>query len=66
MIWPHAEIPSDLVAPTKDRLSHYTDSTKKIVVFDKYLDISAKGCKGMRRRNEVIVDYDLSFASHLP
>ena len=66
MIWPHAGSPSDLVASIKDCLSHYPDATKKSVVFDKYQDISAKGCKGMRRGNEVIIDYDPSFASHLP
>ena len=33
---------------------------------DKYQDISAKDHKRMRRAGEVVIDYDLSIASHLP
>ena len=37
-----------------------------IVVFDEYHDISAKDHERMRRAIEVVIDYDLSIASHLP
>ena len=44
----------------------YPDATKKIVVFDKYQDISAKDYERIRRASEVVIDYYLSIASHLP
>ena len=40
--WPHGGSPSDLVASIEERLCYYLNATKKIVVFDKYQDISAK------------------------
>ena len=44
--------PSDLIASFQDRLSHYPDGTNKIIVFDKYQDISAKDHERMRRTSE--------------
>ena len=66
MIWPHGGIPSDLVASIEERLGNYPDATMKIVVFDKYQDISAKDHERMHRANEVVIDYDFSITSHLP
>ncbi|MCG7883058.1 MAG: hypothetical protein JAY96_15870 [Candidatus Thiodiazotropha endolucinida] len=66
MVWPHGGNPSDLIASIEERLSNYGDATKKIVVFDKYQDVSAKDHERMRRAGEVVIDYDLSIASHLP
>ena len=46
-------------------LSNYPDANK-VVVFDKYQDVSAKDHERMRRASEVVIDYELSVASHLP
>ena len=62
----HGGSPSDLIASIEERLSNYSDAIKKIVVFDKYQDISAKDHDRMRRASEVVIDYDFSIASHLP
>ena len=43
----------------------YTDASRKILGFDKYKDTSAKVNERMRRASEVVIDYDLSIASHL-
>ena len=43
----------------------YTDATGKILGFDKYKDISAKDNERMWRARKVVIDYDLSIASHL-
>ena len=65
-LWPHGGSPSDVIASIQGRLSHYPDVTKKIVVFDKYQDVSAKDHERMRRASEVVIDYELSITSHLP
>ena len=66
MVWPHGGSPSDLIASIEERLNNYRDASKKIVVFDKYLDVSAKDHERMRRASEVVIDYDISITSHLP
>ena len=66
IVWPHGGSPSDLIASIQGRLSHYPDGTKKVVVFDKYKDISAKDHEIMRRAGEVFSNYDLSISSLLP
>ena len=66
IIWPHGGSPSELIASIEELLSKYSEATKKIVVFDKYHDISAKDHERMRRASEVVIDCDLSIASHLP
>ena len=43
----------------------YTDSTMKILGFDKYEDISAKDNERMWPASEVVIDFDLSIASRL-
>ena len=54
----------EVFASIEERLSKYTEATsKKIVVFDKYHDISAKDHERMRRASETVIDYDLSIAS---
>ena len=65
-MWPHGGSPSDLIASIQGRLSHYPDCTEKVVVFDKYKDISAKDYERMRRAGEVFSNYDLSIFSLLP
>ena len=66
IVWPHGGNPSDLIASIQGRLSHYPDGTEKVVVFDKYTDISAKDHERMRRAGEVFSNYDLSISSLLP
>ena len=48
------------------RLSHYPAATEKIVVFDKYQDVSAKDHERMCQAGDIIIDYELSIASPLP
>ena len=50
----------------EEHLSHYPEATMKIVVFDKYPDISAKDHDRIRQASGVVLDYDLFIASHLP
>ena len=66
IVWPHGGQPLDLIASIQARLRQYPDNTEKIVVFDKYHDVSAKDPERMRRAGEVVIDYDLSISSHLP
>ena len=54
--------PSDLIASFQDRLSHYPDGTNKIIVFDKYQDISAKDHERMRRTSESTLIFTSSLA----
>ena len=49
-----------------EHLDNYPAASKKIVVFDKYQDISAKDHDKMRQVSGDAFDYDLSIASHLP
>ena len=63
IVWPHGGSPSDLIASIQGRLSHYPDGTEKVVVFNKYKDISAKDHERMRRAVEVFSNYDLSISS---
>ena len=65
IVWSHGGSPSDLIASIQGRLSHYPDGTEKVVVFDKYNDISAKNHENMRRAGEVFSNYDLSISSLL-
>ncbi len=66
IVWPHGGSPSDLIASIKSHLRRYSSDTDKIVVFDKYHDISAKDHERMRRAREVIIDYELSITTSLP
>ena len=66
IVWPHGGSPSDLIASIQGRLGHYPDGTEKVVVFDKYKDISAKDHEIMRRAGEVFSNYNLSISSLLP
>ena len=54
---------------TKQRLSSYhgyPPGTEKILVFDRYDDISAKGHERIRRGGEGSTDYNLTINSPLP
>ena len=64
--WPHVSNPSVLIASNEERLSNYPEVCKKIVVFDKYQDISAKDNDRMWQASGAVLDYDLFSASHLP
>ena len=64
--WPQGGVPSDLISSIKARLSRYSDDADKIIVFDKYLGISAKDHERMRRAGETTIDYELSITSSLP
>ena len=46
--------------------SNYPEATNQIGVFAKYQYISAKDHERMWRASEVVIDFDLSIASHLP
>ena len=66
IVWPHGGTPTDLIASIQSRLRRYPDETDKIVVFDKYHNVSAKDHERTRRAGEVIADYELSITSALP
>ena len=66
IIWPHVSSPFELIALNEEHLSNYPEISKKIVFFDKYQDISAKDHDRMQQAYGAVLDYDLSFASHLP
>ena len=63
-VWPHGGNLSDLIACIQSKISHYPDATEKIIVFDKYNDISAKDHERMWHAGEVVVDYELSYSSN--
>ena len=66
MVWPHGGSPSDLIASIQSHLKRYSNDIDKIIVFDKYHDISAKDHERMRCAGEVIIDYELSITTSLP
>ena len=49
IIWPHVSSPSERMASNEEHLSNYSEASKKIVVFEKYLEISAKDQDRMRQ-----------------
>ena len=59
-------VPADIVIVDVSQLFYCIDGTEKVVVFDKYKDISAKDHERMRRAGEVFSNYDLSISSLLP
>ena len=63
--WPHSGSHFDLVASIEECFNNYTDATRKIIGFDKYWDISAKDNEKMWRASEIVIDHNLSTASHL-
>ena len=63
--WPYGGSPSDLIVSIEERLSNYPDANKSVVL-DKYQDVSSKDHERMRKASEVVIDYELSVASHLP
>ena len=65
IIWPHDRSSSELIASNKEHLSYYPETSKKIVAFNKYQDIS-KDHDRMQQASGAVLDYDLSIASHLP
>ncbi|KAK3098071.1 hypothetical protein FSP39_015885 [Pinctada imbricata] len=66
IVWPFGGKPSDLVDSIKERLNHYPNESKKVIVFDKYENVSAKDHERKRRANEVVTNYELSISSKLP
>ena len=63
--WRHGGSHYDLVASIEECFNNYADASRKIHGFDKYEDISAKDNERMWRASEVVINYDLSVASHL-
>ncbi len=53
IVWRHGGSPSDLIASIQGRLSHYSNGIEKIIVFDKYQDVSAKEHERKQRAGEV-------------
>ena len=66
IVWPYGDSPSDVIESIRRRLSRYPHEAEKIIVFDKYQDVSAKDHERMRRAAEVPIDYELSITSPLP
>ena len=66
IIWPHVSSPSELIASNEEHLSNYLEASKKIVVFDKYQNISVKDHDRLRQARGAVLDYDLFIESHLP
>ena len=66
IIWPHVSSRSERMASNEEHLSNYSEASKKIVVFEKYLEISAKDQDRVRQASGALLDYDLSIESHLP
>ena len=58
MVWPYGGSPSDLVASFKDRLNQYPDASKKMIVIEKYQDISDH--QRTRREDYVVIDYSIA------
>ncbi len=61
----HSNSPADLIASIQGHLGHYKDGTEKIIVFDKYQDVSAKDHERMQQADKIILHYDLSITSPL-
>ena len=66
IVWPHGGSRSDVIESIRRRLSRYHNEAEKIIVFDKYRDVSAKDHERMRRAAEVPIYYELSITSPLP
>ena len=66
IVWPHGGTPSDVIESIRRRLSRYPHEAEKIIIFDKYQDVSAKDHGRMRRAAVVPIDYELSITSPLP
>lgn len=48
IVWPHGDSPSYLITATQGRMRNYPDTSKKIIVFNKYQDGSAKAHERLR------------------
>ena len=69
IVWPHGGDALMLFENTKQRLSSqhiYPAGTEKILVFDRYDDMSAKDHERVRRGGEGSTDYNLTINSPLP
>ena len=64
--WPVAGNASVLVESMKHRLARYPPDCDKLLVFDKYHDISAKDHERIRRAGEGSINYNLTINSPLP
>ena len=53
------------IAFIEECFNNYPDAANRILVFDKYEDISAKDHERMRQASKSVIDYDLAIASHL-
>ena len=66
IVWQRGGSPSYLIASMQARLVRYADSTEKVIVFDKYEEVSAKDHERTRRAGEVTISYELFITSPLP
>ena len=66
IIWPLGGDATMLFENIKQRLSCYPDGTEKIMVFDRYEDLSAKDHERMRHGGEGSIDFNLTINSPLP
>ena len=66
IIWPHVSSPSELIALCEEHLTNYPETSKKIVVFGRCKDISAKDHDRMWHPSGAVLDYDLSIATEIP
>ena len=63
IVWPHGGSPSDLIASMHARLARYADSTEKVIVFDKYEEVSAPK---IMKEHGVLVKLPLATSSPSP
>lgn len=66
VVWPHKGDCSVLFDNMKSWLSRYPAIVEKVLVFDKYDDVSAKDHERKRRAGEGSTDYKLTLNSPLP
>ncbi|KAK3877225.1 hypothetical protein Pcinc_018025 [Petrolisthes cinctipes] len=66
IIWPLGGDATMLFENFKRRLSCYPAGTEKIMVFDRYEDLSAKDHERMRRGGEGSINFNLTINSPLP
>ena len=66
IVWPKCGDVSALVDSIKQHLTSYPNESRKIIVFDKYEDCSAKDHERIRRAGEGSVRYTMSISSPLP
>ena len=57
---------SDLVSGINEKMKRYPSSTEKLIIFDKYDEVSAKGHERQRRNGAGSAEYNLEINTTLP